>query len=426
MIKVVDGPNGCHAWTRYLLIGCLLLGAAPLRGVTAHGTPFLRMRAQALPFRVPLPALYRQLEVRPGALLQVFTSRLAPDIHVAVVSRHVSSRLTFDLLRSEDAGVTWAGLPAEPWDHYEVAPGSTGGDDVLSPRWVRVGGVLTLVTMPGWISPTTLFVSEDLGTTWIQRDTPSTAACARFQAWHLVNTPAAPDRLLLAGQCLDPVQQDGPYLLASTDAGMTWTAQAFRTPGEPAWFSNLTPSATDADLLYRRLPTTWQRSRDLAISWEDLSIPGERLWGSPNHANVFAAVDPEVGEGLSSLDGGQTWWPWTQVPCGLSDRYGLVWLRGSSDTLLAACQGGGLQGGPLIRSHDGGQTWEKVSLPVSEQTGEPVPLPGGELTLIVADDTHAGGVYIQIVAAFEPFLYKLYRSLDEGDTWQDVLAFGWR
>lgn len=220
-------------------------------------------------------------------------------------------------------GTTLAG----PWAGPDVSLG-----DMLSPRILLLHGVVTLVVLPAWVSPPVLYMSQDYGRTWTLRALPATAGCTTLQVSQLATTPAAPDRLLLSGRCVNGAS-NVPGMFASYDLGCTWSMLDPWTPAQPEWPGDPAGSATQADLLYRSIRWNWQRTRDLARTWENLSIPGEKLWISPNDDQILVTVGPSLGLGLSSTDGGLTWRSWRRLPCpgALADFIGPVWLRGATE-----------------------------------------------------------------------------------------------
>jgi hypothetical protein len=147
----------------------------------------------------------------------------------------------------------------------------------------------------------------------------------------------------------------------------------------------------------------------------------------PNY--VYAAV--QVGGLLRSEDGGETW---QDVDQGLDpDVHQLVQHPGDSKVIYAVCGSGGYpgvpgdfstypppfpQGRPLYRSKDRGKTWECISKDFKRAYGVPMTaIPGKKATLFAA-----------VARDIPPFWGKrpekadavLIRSEDDGDSWKEV------
>ncbi len=363
--------------------------------------------AQDLPFRLPLPALYRPLSRASGRVMWLTTSRLAPDLAVSIAgTMRGGENLVYQILLSPDGGLSWQPTGAQPWQ--DVLAPAYWWSDMATIRILRVKGELTLVAHLAVSELNTLLVSTDLGQHWDARPVSAPAACLDFAIKAVVTSPAAPDRLIVDGRCQVASPDSWPILLVSSDAARTWAILEAWSAGEPVWAGRLQASPVDGDTLFRILSTHWQRTRDLTTSWENLTIPGDQLLLSPNDSQTLAVIGPSRGAGLTSRDGGATWQGWTSPSCADTvDQYeGPVWVRGLSEVLVALCVGG-----PLIRSTDGGQTWVERPLPE-----------GSYPHLLAADDAHVGGLYLQMAIGWTGNDVRLYHSLDAGDTWQDVLA----
>lgn len=353
---------------------------------------------------VRLPAIYRQVPMVPGILLTVVSSRLTPDLKLAVLRNGDGQSSTFDLLLSTDAGLSFGPVDAQPWQDQAPAPPGWWSD-MLSPRILILKGTVTLVVAPLWVRPAVLYLSEDYGHTWVARSLPQSSACGETGIGQVLTTPAAPDRLLVSATCTGIAGSD-PGLLSTSDGGVTWTFLDPWTPETPTWSGNPVGSALDAGLLYRLNGTNWQRTLDLGASWEERSIPGDELVLSPNDDRILVAQTRSTGIHLVSSDGGDTWRGWRQDPCRwvVSPTFQSVWLRGTVETLIRACEAKA-----LTRSRDLGQSWDVLILPQ-----------GLPQFLVVADDALPDTLYVQTVNDFGPPIYWLYRSQDAGDTWEAV------
>lgn len=384
-------------WRRWLAVGL----------VVALGAGRVPVRAQTDPYRLTLPALYRSVPTVSGWIAWMTTSRVAPGVALAVTANLLGGEhLDYHLLISTDAGLTWRPTTTQPWQNL-LGP-SYYWEDMLAARIIRVQGVVTLVTRSVLADPFTFFVSTDLGDHWDARPIPTLGGCPDFAVGSVLTTLAAPERLMLTGRCQASSAADSrPVLLISSDAARTWSILDTWSEGEAMWPSPTLASPISADVLYQFGQSNWQRTRDGAATWENVVIPGSQLVLSPNEAETLAVIGPSRGAGLTSRDGGLTWQGWPDAPCAdtVMQSVGPIWLRGSSEILVALCVGG-----PLIRSADGGQTWESLPLPE-----------GSYPNLLMADDSRAGGLYVQMAVTGVGVAHRLYRSPDAGATWQDVL-----
>ncbi len=375
--------------------------------LAALGAIRVPVHAQTESVHLTLPVLYRSAATARGWIAWLTTSRVAPGLTLAVTANlNGGEHLDYRLLISPDNGLTWRPATSQPWQN--VLGPSYYWEDMLAARIIRVQGVVTLVARSTLADPLTLYVSTDLGDHWDARPIPALTDCPDFGMGAVLTTPAAPERLLLTGRCrVSSTADSRPVLLVSTDAARTWSILATWSDGDALWPSPTLASPVDPDVLYQYGQYNWQRTRDAAATWENVVIPGSQLVLSPNDVETLAVIGPSRGPGLTSRDGGLTWQSWPEVPCvdTVQQATGPIWLRGASETLMALCVGG-----PLIRSQDGGQTWESVSLP-----------DGFYPTLLSADDSRPGGLYLEMAMSGPGVAHRLYRSPDSGATWQDVL-----
>jgi hypothetical protein len=166
-------------------------------------------------------------------------------------------------------------------------------------------------------------------------------------------------------------------LWRSDDAGASWerTGANIEHPFVNAVAVSLTERAGDAGVVYAGTePTALYRSEDGGRTWRELSalhqLPSAPMWGLPDRPDrshvrwitpdplvagrVFVAI--EAGALLRSLDGGQTWED--RTPTGPYDTHTLVAPRLAPNRLYAAAGDGFVRPGHgFFESEDGGQTW---------------------------------------------------------------------
>lgn len=244
----------------------------------------------------------------------------------------------------------------------------------------------------------------------------------RIQAIYAWRDNASGDTIMLAGSY-------GNGLYRSSDGGRTWspantglTSSAFRCIALDPWNPGALLTGTEPARLYR--------SCDGGQSWQELEgitrIPGHERWFLPYSPragalrNVYAPpgrtgrllASVEVGGLLSSDDGGETW---TCAPV-IQDE-DIHYITGhpqDPDVLYAALgyasvtyRGGSATPrlGGVVRSLDGGVTWQKVETDYTRA----VLVPPARPELLLAGPAPQVGRGGRIVV-----------SADRGETWQPV------
>src|SRR5439155_10387759 len=166
-------------------------------------------------------------------------------------------------------------------------------------------------------------------------------------------------------------------LWRSENAGDSWehVGAGIEHPSVTSVAVSLTERAGNYGVVYAGTePSTLYRSEDGGSTWRELSalrqLPSAPTWSFPprpytSHirwitpdplvaGRIFAAV--EAGALLRSLDGGQTWED--RKPGGPFDTHTLVMHRLAPDRLYSAAGDGFMQpGNGFVVSEDGGETW---------------------------------------------------------------------
>jgi len=263
-----------------------------------------------------------------------------------------------------------------------------------------------------------LYASADGGASWQQRlasfydellkvvvggGTPGTVLVTGYEGlrrstdagltWTTVSAQAA-QQLLAAGSSLYAVSYGGSWF-ASSDNGATWVQVADSFPVDM-----LMADPNDASKLYSGAGATITQ----IINGGETITPSN-LPTSSSVAVKHFAVDPrnssivyaaaQAGGVLKSVDGGQTWNP---ANSGLEGKT-ILTVRPSSATsglVLAGTQGQG-----LYRSTDGGASWTQISNGISSVLG-------------ISDLLVVSGSPEQLFAATGG---GVYRSLDGGVSW---------
>ena len=278
-----------------------------------------------------------------------------------------------DLYRSTDGGDSWSALGQLGNVVVALAPSA--------PRVVYLGGFGGLQRSP------------DHGTTWVR----------------LIGGPSNPTVVALAVDPTSPATvhgafrtSTGPRLMKSTDSGRTWRDTGFHRNVYDLVVSAAAPrtvyAAVDGGVL-RSIDggDHWQRSTTLvgegiAALAIDPATPS-RVYAASGYDRIFYSPFPGRQRGvLISTDSGLTWSPSTRGF--VASREGAV--AAVPGALLAALTGGG-----LLRSADGGASWQRVVSAV-------LPL---NVYRLVTDPRFPSTVYAATASG-------VFHSIDGGITWK--------
>ncbi|MBV1800591.1 YCF48-related protein [Siccirubricoccus sp. G192] len=310
------------------------------------------------------------------------------------------------LLRSTDAGATWApvaaGSRAELYA-LAIAPDgrtalATGSDGTLlrstdaGATWAPVvaGSRAELYALA--IAPdgrTALATGSD-GTLLRSTDAGTTwGPVAAGSTAELYALAIAPD-----GRAALAAGRDGT-LLRSTDAGTTWAPVA---AGSRAWLTALAIAPDGRTALAAGSDGTLLRSTDAGATWAPVAA-GSRAWLralaiAPDGRTALATG--VSGTLLRSTDAGTTW-----APVAAGSTAWLTALAIAPDGRAALATG---SGGTLLRSTDAGATWAPVAAGSRAELTALAIAPDGRTALAAGSDG------------------TLLRSTDAGATWAPVAA----
>ena len=302
------------------------------------------------------------------------------------------------VMRSEDDGETWGNTPITRGIHSDCLIRSMA-QEPGRPEIIFAG------------SDKGLHHSEDGGASWTLLDTPLNGS----MIWELAIDPVDPN-IMYAGTGTPST----PGMYRSTDRGKTWEqrpmqiAESCPAVGIPR-FTGIAVDPTDHKNVWAGIEVDGvRRSTDGGDTWTE--VPGA-LNNLDSHDIVVTDGLPKtvisVGndELFTSTDNGETWnpieakekfdWP--------SDRVfprGIAIKPGDPDTIFLGI-GSAPTGdnGAVMRSQDGGKTWDKKPLPVE---------PNSYIHTVVVQPEDPS-----LVLAGSRYGY-LYRSDDGGDSWSKL------
>lgn len=247
--------------------------------------------------------------------------------------------------------------------------------------------------------------------------TPALAAGAAVQASQLAADPVFVDAAHGFSLATGTGGAAGQRLVASTDGGATWRVVGAPFPVAGTFTTLL---FTDAAHGFVFGPAGLVVTTDGGGSWSQPTLTGEVQRVIPAYGDVWAVLTHcagAPGEILScpveveiSADGGQTWRTTTQPPPISEGSAGGAVLGRVTATKAYVLTWGAPTAG-LVRTLDGGATWERVTDPCAGgwSVEDMAALAGGDLWLVCGARPSPGG---QVKA--------VYRTRDGGLDW--VLA----
>lgn len=289
------------------------------------------------------------------------------------------------VLRSTDGGTSWSPLPLE-----------FGVNDLA----VLPNGTLFIATDSG------LGHSDDGGATWVPTLVPGDPAGPPHDHFvRILASPAAPGELIAAGSA---------GIWTSHDQGASWATSSRGLLAQAAWQVAVAPTGPPA--VFSLAGVSVFRSADQGDTWTRLHslLEGPQPYVieafDPAHPGTIYGIDTDGQSGFPvvSTDGGSRWSK-LQIPYNCDNRDSLCDVTLATvaldhdGTLLAAgsyyfhFQG---RGNFLLRSTDGGQTWNDRG-----------PIPG--ILDLVVDPQRRGTLHAVSCEG-------VFRSRNAGDTWRQV------
>ena len=244
--------------------------------------------------------------------------------------------------------------------------------------------------------------------------------------------------------------QEGLRLYSSQDAGQSWQMRHIFSLSAENDFNQLVVDPYEPQTVFASGGTNLQRSIDGGITWETLSIFGD----------VFAAVSSELlyagggtdscGYGnISSLarseDGGQSWQSYS-LGC-LIEVQQIAVLPAQPDVVYLSVLYYSAHTGTVLKSTDGGETWNTLVLPVGGADFQLLIDPGNPQKLFasglngILGSLDGGVTWLEIskksMAGYFTMAFSggslfavpktmnkspVYRTEDDGETWWESLG----
>jgi photosystem II stability/assembly factor-like uncharacterized protein len=299
----------------------------------------------------------------------------------------------YGVLKSTDDGLSWV-------------PSSNGLDErmrVLDLNLVAAPApdgtlVLTIIrrTYGAGEKPAGIYVSTDVGKTWVPR-------LEQSAAWDLLAQAISPtfpsDGIMLLGMRATGVLRsvDGGQSLVQTNTGLT-TLYPYGLAFTPTFASDGTIfAATEGGGAFR--------STDRGSTWQEVNSGLDELYlysvaTSPDYANDHTVMAGS-GQGtvFASRDGALSW---LGSGKGINDQR-LTILAFSPDYATNHTLYVGSESGGIFRSADAGSTWTRIDTPFGAEVFSIVPLklPQGEGLIATPSD---GGIWLYAPEASNPAL----------------------
>jgi hypothetical protein len=375
------------------------------------------------------------------------------------------------IVRSPDLGVSWcliptaAGItqvipaPATPTALYALTtPSSAGTTDVLRSRdggatWATARGGLPEALSAANASSQSLQVTADPNVVWFPGVNAMHLSRDGVDTWSTVAMPtpsdptamvygpptidiAMPRRLLLYGAhppfSQVPLQ---PFLITSTDWGVTWTEHNLPTPANPDKLRDYQIGIDQGSTLYVAQDTTtgifgsfaiW-RSTNWAGTWTSMPATGGGVpvtLGAPVAGALYAYGPSGI---LRSVDAGATWNP-LMYPANTNHLFAVTPDKLVVNTL----------DGIVTTSTDGGATWKDLPIvptqidPLIASPVAPYPLWGHGDRLLRSDDgvtwaataatwpVFPDGASADVAYAIGTGPTALVQTADRGRTWRPL------
>ena len=241
-----------------------------------------------------------------------------------------------------------------------------------------------------------LYESFNQGDSWSRIEW---SGCPEGMSFGTVH-PQEPQKLFSIGWCGD---QNGVYI--SEDGGRSWNFSMLEEGMVVEPFSLFRISLT-GEILYaaarsEEYGSQLYVSHDGGLSWmrTDLNDTCTSLVIHPEHENIAYCITGSEGKLVRTIDGGLTWQVVNQE---MSDLNGISIRPGEGDTLFVSGNG-------LFVSSDGGSTWV--------ESGDGLGSGTLELSLNPADPSI---LYVEDISSY------LYRSDDQGQNWKVISKEGSR
>ena len=199
--------------------------------------------------------------------------------------------------------------------------------------------------------------------------------------------------------------QEGLRLFSSQDAGQSWLMRHIFSLSAENDFNQLAVDPSEPQTVFASGGTNLQRSLDGGITWEILSQPGDVFAAVSSNLLYAGGKTDSCGFGKVSIlarseNGGQSWQSYS-LGC-LVEVQQIAVLPSQPEVVYLSVLYYSAHTGTVLKSTDGGETWNTLVLPVG----------GADFQLLIDPDNsqilYASGVY------------GILKSMDGGETWEQI------
>lgn len=242
--------------------------------------------------------------------------------------------------------------------------------------------------------------------------------------WTLINTQLT--SIMIAAIAIDPTNSNvlyasadnsapanGPRVMKSTDAGMTWSASDTGLPQSLFTGVNQVPTASfainplNSQTVYVATSAGVYKSANGGASWAATGLTGDVravVIDPTNPLVLYAGADTSTGLMNKTTDGGATW---TQISAGLTlanpDAVtGLVIAKSNPQIVYMTTVDGF-----VYKTTDGGAHWTALTLPASSPSG-------ASILALAVDPANPQTAYVSIIGA------RVFKTTDGGASWSEA------